>query len=206
MSLTILPHSGRGDTIKLLLTSRCYRPNLHLSFGSPLDNAITITPPEDSLLHSDVLCYSKLLYDMELYFLLSYYSCTIWSYNLSIYSCIFWSKGINTCKLSSVDTKGLRVWITGTNFRSREAIVESNSVICHEGIRGINGTSFDSNIVISTTEGFDDVATWTRRDVQGSSSDDWPPAVVNRMIHPPPCTDVVSTSTEETVVSRLLMS
>ena len=92
-------------------------------------------------------------------------------------------------------------WITGTNFRSREAIV-----ICHEGIRGINGTSFDSNIVISTTDGFDDVATWTRRDVQGSTSDDWPPAVATTLVRPPPCTDVVSTSTEETVVSRLLMS
>ena len=40
---------------------------------------------------------------------------------------------------------GLRVLMAGIHYRDRRAIVESNSVICHEGIRGVNGTSFDSN-------------------------------------------------------------
>jgi len=50
--------------------------------------------------------------------------------------------------------------MAGVPFRDRHAIVESNSVVCHEGIRGVNGTSFDSNIVITTTDGFDDLGTW----------------------------------------------
>ena len=54
---------------------------------------------------------------------------------------------------------GLRVLMAGVPFRDRHAIVESNSVVCHEGIRGVNGTSFDSNIVITTTDGFDDLGT-----------------------------------------------
>ena len=58
------------------------------------------------------------------------------------------------------DSIGLRVLVAGVNFRSKRAIIESNSVICHEGIRGINGTSFDSNMIITTTDGFDD---WDRR-------------------------------------------
>jgi hypothetical protein len=57
---------------------------------------------------------------------------------------------------------GLRVLMAGVPFRDRHAIVESNSVVCHEGIRGVNGTSFDSNIVITTTDGFDDLGTWHR--------------------------------------------
>ena len=52
--------------------------------------------------------------------------------------------------------------MAGIPYRDRRAIVESNSVICHEGIRGINGTSFDSNIIITTTEGFDDPGVWRR--------------------------------------------
>ena len=58
------------------------------------------------------------------------------------------------------DSVGLRVLVAGVHFRHKRAIIESNSVICHEGIRGINGTSFDSNIIITTTDGFDDFGTW----------------------------------------------
>ena len=65
------------------------------------------------------------------------------------------------------DSIGLRVLVAGVNFRSKRAIIESNSVICHEGIRGINGTSFDSNIIITTTDGFDDFGTWDRRFMAG---------------------------------------
>ena len=65
------------------------------------------------------------------------------------------------------DSVGLRVLAAGVNFRSKRAIIESNSVICHEGIRGINGTSFDSNIIITTTDGFDDFGTWDRRFMAG---------------------------------------
>ena len=65
------------------------------------------------------------------------------------------------------DSIGLRVLVAGVNFRSKRAIIESNSVICHEGIRGINGTSFDSNIIITTTDGFDDFGTWDRRLISG---------------------------------------
>ena len=57
---------------------------------------------------------------------------------------------------------GLRVLMAGIHYRDRRAIVESNSVICHEGIRGVNGTSFDSNIIITTTNGFDDLGVWRR--------------------------------------------
>jgi len=57
---------------------------------------------------------------------------------------------------------GLRVLMTGVHYRDKRAIVESNSVICHEGIRGVNGTSSDCNIIITTTEGFDDLGVWRR--------------------------------------------
>ena len=60
------------------------------------------------------------------------------------------------------DSVGLRVLVAGVNFRSKRAIIEANSVICHEGIRGIDGTSFDSNMIITTTDGFDDFGTWDR--------------------------------------------
>jgi len=50
---------------------------------------------------------------------------------------------------------GLRVLIAKAHYKDRHAIVESNSVICHEGLRGINGTFFDGNIIITTTDGFD---------------------------------------------------
>ena len=55
---------------------------------------------------------------------------------------------------------GLRVLLAGVHYRDRHAIVESNSVICHEGIRGVNNTSFDSNIIITTTDGFDNFGLW----------------------------------------------
>ena len=60
------------------------------------------------------------------------------------------------------ESTGLQVLVAGVNYRDRRAIVESNSVICHEGIRGINRTSFDSNLVITTTDGFDDFGAWSR--------------------------------------------
>ena len=50
---------------------------------------------------------------------------------------------------------GLRVLLAGAHYKDRRAIVESNSVICHESIRSVSGTSFDSNISITTTDGFD---------------------------------------------------
>ena len=58
---------------------------------------------------------------------------------------------------------GLRVLIAGAHYKDRHAIVESNSVICREGLRGINGTSFDSNIIITTTDGFDNFGLWQPR-------------------------------------------
>ena len=64
---------------------------------------------------------------------------------------------------SLIQCVGLRVLVAGANFRSTRAIIESNSVICHEGIRGINEISFDSNMIITTTDGFDDFGTWDRR-------------------------------------------
>lgn len=54
----------------------------------------------------------------------------------------------------------LRVLLAGAHYKNRHAIVEPNSVICHEGIRGVNGTSFDSNIIITTTDGFDKFGLW----------------------------------------------
>ena len=57
---------------------------------------------------------------------------------------------------------GLRILMTGIHYRDKRAIVESNSVICHEGIRGVSGTSFDSSIIITTTDGFDDLGVWRR--------------------------------------------
>ena len=57
---------------------------------------------------------------------------------------------------------GLRILMAGIPYRDRRAIVESNSVICHEGVRGVNGTSFDSNIIITTTDGFYDLGVWRR--------------------------------------------
>ena len=58
---------------------------------------------------------------------------------------------------------GLRVLIAGAHYKDRHAIVESNSVICREGLRGINGTSFDGNIIITTTDGFDNFGLWQPR-------------------------------------------
>lgn len=52
---------------------------------------------------------------------------------------------------------GLRVLLAGVSYNDRHAIVESISVICYEGTRGINGTSFDGNIIMTITDGFDDL-------------------------------------------------
>ena len=55
--------------------------------------------------------------------------------------------------------------------------------MCHEGIRGVNGTSFDSNIVITTTDGFDDLGTWHSIERAGAT-----PAITDTP-RPPPTVD-----------------
>ena len=70
-------------------------------------------------------------------------------------------------------------------------------MVSHEGIRGINGTSFDGNIVVTTTDGFVDLGSWHRIRESGRDSSSVPlPATVHTADTPAPPSMALDPSVE----------